>query len=269
MDVLAVEIVEDLTRASRCDEGFLTLRRLVVRNRYTDGTASAPYPCDVLRRPGSDAVVAVLYRVRAGRVEVLLREALRVPIYLRRGEAFVHPDPREYTSVLEVVAGMVERSDPPGRVGLQRRAAVEALEEAGCDVPEGAFEVLGGETFASPGTGDEKLYFCAAEVEFGGRGAAVGEDRDTGAAGGDGSVMEEWSRLHVLELGEAIAACRSGAIPDMKTEVALLRLADHLGWVPALGRFLHELPADLHGAGRAAESLSRTERRRSPSTEHR
>ena len=259
MDVLAVEIVEDLTRASRCDEGFLTLRRLVVRNRYTDGTTSTPYPCDVLRRPGSDAVVAVLYQVRDGRVQVLLREALRVPIYLRRGETFVHPDPREYTSVLEVVAGMVERSDPPGRSGLQRRAAVEALEEAGCALEEGAFEVLGGESFASPGTGDEKLYFCAAEADLGPRadghgdgsvpGAGHGDGSVPGAGHGDGSVMEEWSRLHVLELGEAIAACRSGAIPDMKTEVALLRLADHLGWVPALGRFLHELPADLRGGG--------------------
>jgi len=243
MDVVAVEIVEDRTTESRCDQGFLTLRRLVVRNRYTDGTASAPYPCDVLRRPGSDAVVAVLYRVHDGRIEVLLREALRVPIYLRRGETFVHPDPREYTSILEVVAGMVERSDPPGRVGLQRRAAIEALEEAGCALAEGAFEVLGGETFASPGTGDEKLYFCAAEADLE-MGAAAGGD---GSVPGDGSVMEEWGRLHVLELGAAIAACRNGAIPDMKTEVALLRLADHLGWVPALGRFLHELPTDVRG----------------------
>jgi len=248
MDVLAVEIVEDRTRESRCDQGFLTLRRLVVRNRYTDGSASAPYPCDVLRRPGSDAVVAVLYRVRDGRVEVLLREALRVPIYLRRGETFVHPDPREYASILEVVAGMVERGDPPGVRGLQRRAAVEALEEAGCALAEGSFEVLGGETFASPGTGDEKLYFCAAEADLGAHDAASG-DGGAPLASGDGSTMEEWSRLHVLELGAAIAACRSGAIPDMKTEVALLRLADHLGWVPALGRFLHELPADLRGGG--------------------
>jgi ADP-ribose pyrophosphatase len=246
MDVMAVEIVEDLTRGSRCDEGFLTLRRLVVRNRYTDGSASASYPCDVLRRPGSDAVVSVLYRLREGRVEVLLREALRVPIYLRRSETFVHPDPREYTSVLEVVAGMVERSDPPGKAGLQRRAALEALEEAGCELTPDHFEVLGGETFASPGTGDEKLYFCAAEADL----ERISATGDGGVPSGDGSVMEEWHRLHVMELNAAIAACRSGAIPDMKTEVALLRLADHLGWVPALGRFLHDLPEGVRG-GRA------------------
>lgn len=235
MDVMAVEIVEDRTRESTCERGFLTLRRLVVRNRYQDGSASEAYPCDLVRRPGSDAVVAVLYRFRDGRAEVLLREGLRVPIYLRRAETFVHPDPREYTSILEVVAGMVEAGDPTGPAGLRRRAAVEALEEAGCSVPEAAFSVLGSETFASPGTTDEKLYFCAAEVDFDARGAAEG----------DGSVMEEWGRLHVLELGAALDACRTGAIPDMKTEVALTRLAEHLGWIHALGLFAHDLPAEL------------------------
>jgi hypothetical protein len=31
----------------------------------------------------------------------------------------------------------------------------------------------------------------------------------------------------------------------MKSEVALLRLADHLGWLPQLGLFAHELPPEL------------------------
>ena len=43
-------------------------------------------------------------------------------------------------------------------------------------------------------------------------------------------------------LGEAIAMCRDGRVPDMKTEVALLRLADHLGYVPALDAFIKDLP---------------------------
>jgi hypothetical protein len=57
--------------------------------------------------------------------------------------------------------------------------------------------------------------------------------------------MEECAKLVVLELGEAIAACRSGAIPDMKTEIGLLRLADHLGYLPQLGCFVDELPSEL------------------------
>ena len=230
-----MEIVEDRTPESRCDVGFLTLRRRVLRNRYADGSASDPYPCDVLERPGSDAVVAVLHDRQDGRIRVLLREAPRGPIYLRRDKSFVHPDPREYLSILELVAGLVEETDPPGAAGLRRRAAAEAREEAGLDVRESSLAPLGGETFASPGTTDEKIYFCAAEADL----------DDRGDATGDGSTMEEWSRVHLLALGEAIEMCRDGRIPDMKTEVALLRLADHLGYVHQLDAFADDLPADL------------------------
>jgi predicted secreted protein len=46
----------------------------------------------------------------------------------------------------------------------------------------------------------------------------------------------------VRELVDAIEACRRGEIPDMKTEIALLRLADHLGYLPQLRAFADELP---------------------------
>ena len=125
----------------------------------------------------------------------------------------------------------VEPVDAPGEEGLRSRAVIEAREEAGVQVPAEACVMLGGETFASPGTTDEKLYFCAVETPL--------EDRAEPT--GDGSVMEEWSRVHLLDLGEAIAMCRDGRVPDMKTEVALLRLADHLGYVPALDAFAEDL----------------------------
>jgi ADP-ribose pyrophosphatase len=236
VELVDIEVVADRTAQSRCDSGFLRVSRLDVRNLYADGSRSAPYPCDIVSRPGSDAVVAVLYEHDAQRsVRVLLREAPRAPVYLRRHKRFVHPDPRVYLSITEVVAGIVEERDGPGTAGRQRRAAQEALEEAGCRVPAARFGEIGGETFASPGTSDEKIYFCAAEAD-------LGAARD---APGDGSVMEEAGRLVVLDLAAAIEACRSGAIPDMKSEVALLRLADHLGWLPQLGMFVHELPAEL------------------------
>ncbi|MEM8710326.1 MAG: NUDIX hydrolase [Planctomycetota bacterium] len=235
-ELVGIEIVEDRTAGSRCDEGFLTLRRLRLRNAYADGSHSAAYPCDVMERPGSDAVVAVLYeRLPGGRVRVLLREASRAPIYLRRDKTFVHPDPREYRSILEVVAGLVEADDPPGPRGLARRAAAEAREEGGLTVREDSLVPLGGETFASPGTTDEKIYFCAVEAPLAERAAPTG----------DGSVMEEWSRVHLIDLGEAIDMCRDGRVPDMKTEVALLRLADHVGFVPALDAYVSELPEEL------------------------
>jgi ADP-ribose pyrophosphatase len=180
--------------------------------------------------------VAVLYeRGVNGEIRVLLREAPRAPIYLRRHKRFVHPDPRVYASIAEVVAGIVEEHDGAGAAGRKRRAAQEALEEAGCSIPAEDFCEIGGETFASPGTSDEKVYYCAGETD-------LGAARD---APGDGSVMEEAGRLVVMDLAVAIEACRSGAIPDMKSEVALLRLADHLGWIPQLGLFAHELPPEL------------------------
>ena len=56
--------------------------------------------------------------------------------------------------------------------------------------------------------------------------------------------------------------CRDGRVPDMKTELALARLADELGFVPMLDRFLWqidgaEVPARL-AAARAAWDASRS-----------
>ena len=240
MKLVGIEIVEDRTAGSRCDEGFLRLRRLVLRNVYED-RVSADYPCDVVSRPGSDAVVAVLYeRTPDGQVHVWLREAPRAPIYLRRWKRFHHPDAREYLTIAEVVAGLVEPSDGEGEAGMRERAAIEAREEAGFSVSADAFTVIGGETFASPGTSDEKVYYCAGPVRSEGRAPARG----------DGTVMEEHGRLVRYELMEAIEACRRGAIPDMKTELALMRLCDHLGFLPQLGCFAEALPEALRARHR-------------------
>jgi ADP-ribose pyrophosphatase len=237
MDLTAIEIVGDRTATSRCDEGYIKVARLDVRNVYSDGSTSKTYSCDVMSRPQSDAVVAVLYALDGeDGIEVVLREAPRVPIYLRRDKEFVHPDPREYLSLHEVVAGVVEASDPAGIEGLRVRAHAEALEEAGVTIDPGDFQPLGDESFASPGVTDEKIYFVAGHVPSG---------QEAATPQGDGSTMEEWCVLHRFELGRAIEACRTGEIPDMKTEVALLRLADYLGWIPQLRCFRADLPPEL------------------------
>ncbi len=232
----SIEIVEDRSAASRCDEGFLRVARLLLRNEYEDGSHSDPYACDVVSRPGSDAVVAVLFEIDGERgVRVLLREGPRAPVYLRRHGRPVHPDPRVYRSLVELVAGIVEEGDGAGPDGLARRAAAETREEAGLDVASERFFPLGGEAFATPGTSDEKLYFCAAAADV---------EAATGGPG-DGSPMEECARVVVMTLREAIEACRRGDIPDLKTEVGLLRLADALGYLPQLGCFADELPEAL------------------------
>jgi ADP-ribose pyrophosphatase len=261
MQLRRVEIVEDRSAHSRCDEGFLRVSRLQLRNHYQDGSTSAVYPCDVVSRRGPDAVVAVLSRrpapapagaasgAAAGPLQVVLREALRAPIYLRRFKKLEQGDLREYDAIQEVIAGMLEPGDGGGAAGLCHRACVEAHEEGGYRCRDEDFAVLGEGSFASPGTSDEKVFYAAAAID-----GAPSE-----APMGDGSVMEQGAALLERELGAAIAACRSGEIPDMKTEVALLRLADHLGYIPQLGCFAHELPEPLRSRYRPLGVAPRSE----------
>ena len=88
---------------------------------------------------------------------------------------------------------------------------------------------------ASLGDPFEKVYFRAAAVRI----------ADAQGAPGDGSVMEESTRRVVLELADAVARCRRGEIPDMKTEIGLLRMAEAIGYLPQLGVWVDELPDDL------------------------
>ena len=53
---------------------------------------------------------------------------------------------------------------------------------------------------------------------------------------GDGSPMEEVGAVRFVDLEEALAMCRSGAIEDAKTEIGLRRLKEHTGTVPLCGR---------------------------------
>lgn len=215
-----LEILEDRTSASRCDQGFLRLRRLWVRHRYAGGAASPPYACDVVSRRGVDAVAVLLWWRAPNGPAVLLKEGVRPPIWLRRQQALVRPDPQAPLVLAEIVAGMLEPEDH-GPDGPRRRARIECREEAGVEVAESALRPLGGHSFPSPGISDERVDYFEAELAG---------PPDLAANGlGDGSGMEHGTRLRAMSLAEALAACRAGAIPDMKTEVALGRLADRLG----------------------------------------
>jgi ADP-ribose pyrophosphatase len=226
----AIEVVRDVTGEGRPDEGFLRLRRLVLRDLYEDGTRSPEYPCDMVSRRRQDAVAVVLWGRGADRRPwVALRECNRPPVYLRRGQTFVQPDDRHHLLIPEVVAGLLEDEDA-GSGGTARRAAAECREEAGYVVEPGDTRPLGAPLFPSPGITDEKVHFRSVEV--------VLEDR--GLPTGDGSVMESSGRVVLLPLAEAVKACRRGEIPDMKTEVALLRLCDEIGYLHALDRFLDD-----------------------------
>ena len=64
----------------------------------------------------------------------------------------------------------------------------------------------------------EKFYFVAVEVD----------PTTQRPLAGDGSPMEDGARTRWLALDDAIAACVRGDITDLKTELGLRRLRDHL-----------------------------------------
>jgi ADP-ribose pyrophosphatase len=202
--------------------GFLAIRRLRLRNRRSDGSLSAPYTNDAVIRPfGQDAVVVAIFARAAdvgSSVTVLVRSGLRPTIALGR-DANAAPLPESLPSlfVTELVAGILEVGDR-GPEGLARRAAAETLEEAGFVVDPARVIVLGAGAFASPGSLFEKEYFTAVEVD----------PATQLSLAGDGSPMEEAASTRWLPIDDAIASCVRGEISDLKTEVGLRRLRDHL-----------------------------------------
>lgn len=201
--------------------GFLAVRRVRLRNRYADGGLSVGYVCDFAVRPmGVDAVVVAIYARVGERIDVLVRAGLRPALPLGRGGAVAVPMPetRAYLFFTELVAGIVEAHDE-GEAGLKRRAAEETHEEAGYVVDPDAVWFLGAATFPTPGSMPERFWLTAVEVA---------DPADQHFAAGDGSPMEEGASCRWLPIDEAIAACVSGEIEDMKTEVTLRRLRDAL-----------------------------------------
>jgi len=200
--------------------GFLTIRRVRMRNRRADGSLSDRYLCDFVERPyGMDAiVVAVWHRDADRRVQVLVRDALRPALALGRDPARTPvADPRAYRTLTELVAGIVEVDDR-GPDGIRARAAAEVHEEAGFAVAAGDVVMLGAGTFPTPGSMPEKFHLAAVEVDPAGQGQPAG----------DGSPMEEGAGTRWLDLDAAIAACIAGEIEDAKTELTLRRLRDRL-----------------------------------------
>lgn len=219
--VTAIEIVEDRTASSRCDEGFLRLKRHRARNRRADGSYSAIYPIDVIDRPTLDAVAVCLWSRTKRGIEVLTRSGIRPAAYFRKGRRSALGEP-ESLLVEEIVAGVLE----PGEFGLEAlrlRGAEEAREEAGVEIAPERLERLGGSFFMLPGVASEKIHLLAGEI------ARFGPEGEFDAPGsGDGSPLEEGATLIWRQLTEAIAACERGEIADAKTEIAFRRLAARL-----------------------------------------
>ena len=211
--VTDIEIIEDFSATARCDEGFLRLRRLRCQNRRADGSASKVYRVDVVDRPRLDAVAVLIHRRGASGLEVLTRMNLRPAAYFRRGKDTVLPDGASYLRVEEIVAGLLEPEDK-GEAGLRHRAAEEVWEEAGYRVRPEDVRLLGAGFFVAPGILSEKVFPAAVDVT----------GVEPGVPQGDGSPLEEGTQLAWRPLGELLALCRRGEVPDAKTEICLTRL---------------------------------------------
>ena len=212
MPVNAIEVVEDFSATARCDEGFLQIRRLRVRNRRADGSTSPVYRVDVVDRPRLDAVAVLVVRRGAEGLEVLTRMNLRPAAYFRKDKEQPVPDARSHLYCEEIVAGLLENSDH-GEEGLRTRAAEEVREEAGFVVTPAEIVVLGPPFFVAPGIVSEKIFVCAVDVT--GKEAAMPE--------GDGSPLEESPPPQWRPVAELQAAIESGEVQDAKTELALTR----------------------------------------------
>lgn len=212
MTVNAIEVVEDFSPTARCDEGFLQIRRLRVRNRRADGSTSPVYRVDVVDRPRLDAVAVLVVRQGAGGFEVLTRLNLRPAAYFRKDKAPPVPDGRSHLYCEEIVAGLLENEDH-GDEGLKHRAAAEVREEAGYEVQPSEIVTLGPPFFVAPGIVSEKIFLCAVDVT----GLSAVEPS------GDGSPLEESPPPRWRTVSELQGAIASGEVQDAKTELALVR----------------------------------------------
>jgi len=204
---IELEVVEDRSATARCDVGFLRLRRLSLRNRYEDGALSATYAYDMVERTALDAVAIVLVQRVEGEPRICLRSALRPPLGFREGS--------EQAVQWEVPAGLIEPSEP-GPAGVLACAVREALEEVGAKLSVEAFALLGGAVTLSPGVLAERLSFAVADV-----------DPETFVPPTeDGTPVEERAEVRFVPLSDALAACQSGVISDIKTELAIRRLIE-------------------------------------------
>jgi ADP-ribose pyrophosphatase len=193
------------------------MRRVTLQNHHADGHRSAPYRYDLVERDAMDAVAIVLEVESDDGPLVCLRSALRPPLAFRRGYSIPIAD--DGGCVLwEVPAGLIE-PDEKGVAGVLACAARETLEEVGLVVEPSSFALLGGACALSPGMVGEKVHFAHAVVERHGRGVPTE----------DGSPVEERAEVRFIPLAEALVATRDGRIGDVKTEVALRRLAELRG----------------------------------------
>jgi len=213
---IELTLLEDLSPPDQ--QGFLRLVRRRYRVTYPDGSQSEPFLYDAVDRNAIDAVVIAAHFVAAdGAPWVFLRSAFRPTLVLRDRAHSPLPDEACDGHLWELPAGLVEPSErsPAGVVHAAQR---ELHEELGFEVALDALLPLGHSTFPAPGFVAERHFFFEVRVDP----AARPEPAL------DGSPLERFGSVIALPLHAALDLCRTGAIEDAKTELALRRLLEKL-----------------------------------------
>jgi len=215
---IELELVEDLSPAG--PPGFLRLIRRRYRAHYPDGTASAPFIYDLVDRTAVDAVVLVAHYLDPdGRRRVYLRSSVRPPVAERDPQRSPHPERDPRNGVLwELPAGLVE-ADEQSPDGLKRASQRELAEELGFTVDVEAFAELGASMFPTPSMIAERIYVFEVAVDPSRR----------AEPSLDGSALEHFGVVEPVPVREVLELCRTGAIVDLKTELAVRRLVERHG----------------------------------------
>ena len=212
---LTLELLEELPPDGA---GFLRLIRRRYRVSYPDGSHSPPFVYDAIDRAAIDAVVIAAHFADARGVRrVFLRSAMRPPLTLRDRAHSPLPEEACDGALWELPAGLVEPDERnPG--GVARAARRELHEELGFAVTLESLHAHGPITLPAPGFDAERHFFFEVAVEPSTRGEPLL----------DGSALERCAVIVHVPLDEALEMCRSGAIEDSKTELALRRLRERV-----------------------------------------
>jgi 8-oxo-dGTP pyrophosphatase MutT (NUDIX family) len=218
------------TKAIKISEaftGYMRVRRYALELSQEDSGLPQASACNVLSAPGHNvSLVAVLLMHPDGRLEAVLKAGDARPARVLRGEPYVK---------LGAVGG---RWDAPGDdpATVARR---EVHEELGAQVVDGGLVPLGEHALPTmPGESTEcDRYFVALSRLPAGV-----------APQGDGGGMELPGLIRParLPLVELFTAEREGKIGEAgRVRVAYVRALDRLGYIPALGKYIFELPESL------------------------
>jgi ADP-ribose pyrophosphatase len=204
---IELSIVRDRSADAKATGGFLNLRRLELVAHFPDGTSSAPFPYDIATRACLDVVAIVPHYVEGGIRYVYLRSSLRPPL------AFRADAPPSGGVAWELPAGLIDEGETPAEA-----AARELEEEIGFHLVAEAMKPLGPTTYPVSGMCGESHTLFETEVDPARR----------GVPSEDGSPLERGAAVVAVPLAEALDHCRTGAIRDAKTELALRRLAERI-----------------------------------------